>query len=74
MSFNLGDVVRLKSGGPLMTVTSTSISPDRPVLYMCEWIDRDQKLQSSSFPAEALELHTPPTPTRVRPARSNRRI
>jgi uncharacterized protein YodC (DUF2158 family) len=54
MSFNIGEVVKLKSGGPLITVTSISISADRPALFNCQWIDKDHRAQSGTYPAEAL--------------------
>jgi uncharacterized protein YodC (DUF2158 family) len=54
MSFNIGELVKLKSGGPLMTVTSMSASPGRAVLYVCQWIDKDHRAQTGTFPKEAL--------------------
>jgi uncharacterized protein YodC (DUF2158 family) len=54
MSFKIGDVVRLRSGGPNMTVTGTSEGPDRPVLFNCTWIDKDHRPQYGAFPADAL--------------------
>lgn len=54
MSFQIGDVVKLKGGGPLMTVTGTSTGPGRPPLFTCNWFDKDDREQSSSFPGDAL--------------------
>jgi uncharacterized protein YodC (DUF2158 family) len=54
MSFNIGELVKLKSGGPLMTVTSMSPNPGRTVLYVCQWIDKDYRAQTGTFPKEAL--------------------
>ena len=68
MSFKVGDVVKLKSGGPLMTITGTSVGPDRPMLYTCSWIDKDNRPQVGSYPAEALIAASTPKPTRVMPS------
>lgn len=54
MSFKIGNVVKLKGGGPAMTVTGTSVGPDRPTLFDCTWFDKDNREQQSSYPAEAL--------------------
>jgi uncharacterized protein YodC (DUF2158 family) len=54
MSFEVGDIVRLRSGGPQMTVTGTSVGPDRPMLFRCSWFDKDGHEQTGAFPAEAL--------------------
>jgi len=54
MSFNIGELVKLNSGGPLMTVTSLSASPGRAVLYVCQWIDKDHRAQIGTFPKVAL--------------------
>ena len=54
MSFKVGDVVKLRSGGPLMTVTGTSVGNDRPTLFTCSWFDKDNREQTSSFPAESI--------------------
>jgi uncharacterized protein YodC (DUF2158 family) len=54
MSFQIGEVVKLRSGGPLMTITSTSVGPGRLTLFCCSWFDKDNREQTGSFPAEAL--------------------
>jgi uncharacterized protein YodC (DUF2158 family) len=54
MSLKVGQVVKLRSGGPLMTITGTSIGPDRPPLYACSWFDKDNREQMASFPADVL--------------------
>ena len=48
--FKPGDTVRLKSGGPLMTVTVVEGSRT-----WVTWFDKDQKLQSGIFDAASLE-------------------
>ncbi len=50
MNFQIGDVVRLKSGGPLMTITQWSDSG----WIICKWF-ADQKPETGSFPRESLE-------------------
>jgi uncharacterized protein YodC (DUF2158 family) len=51
-TFNPGDTVRLKSGGPLMTVTAV----DDPRVYVT-WFDESNKRHSEIFPAIALEVN-----------------
>jgi uncharacterized protein YodC (DUF2158 family) len=51
MQFQIGDLVLLKSGGPLMTVTDFNEKIE------CSWFDGKKK-QSGWFPAEALEIGT----------------
>jgi uncharacterized protein YodC (DUF2158 family) len=58
MSFNIGDVVRLKSGSPLMTVTSEY----NPKAIQCEWFERHQAYKQN-FPEGALIINKEPTTT-----------
>ena len=53
-SFSPGDVVQMKSGGPVMTVVSTDGDQ-----VECHWFDEKNKPQSSSFPAVILEKYEP---------------
>jgi uncharacterized protein YodC (DUF2158 family) len=46
-----GDLVRVRSGGPLMTVTG--VQGDE---VNCSWTDWDGRLESESFPIGALNL------------------
>ena len=50
--FNVGDIVKLKSGGPEMTVQQTprDMSPH----YKCQWF-AGKKLESGVFPEGSLE-------------------
>lgn len=50
--FNLGNIVRLKSGGPLMTVIFLEGN-----LVNCTWF-LDSVLTDAWFPSEALEMST----------------
>jgi len=50
--FKIGDTVRLKSGGPLMTVTEFD-NTDKKV--SCSWFDKSEKENKGSYPADAVE-------------------
>ena len=71
MSFEVGDVVKLKSGGPKMTVSK----PDRGFLVrgvnvegegqestkvFCKWFEKGE-VKRASFNQEDLELYKGPT-------------
>lgn len=58
-SFNLGDVVQLKSGGPAMTVTHVSTnSRDEPAAW-CEWFTGHEP-KSASFAMASLRTYVKP--------------
>ena len=48
--FNIGDVVRVLSGGPMMTIQK--IDPAGDILTV--WFDVDNHLRSAYFPAAVL--------------------
>ncbi|MFV3335006.1 YodC family protein [Pseudomonas sp. NY15437] len=52
-AFNVGDIVRLKSGGPNMTVQTLPDAGGR--LFTCQWF-AGKKLENGRFPAESLEV------------------
>ena len=54
MSLQVGEVVRLKSGGPPMTVVATGARAE-PGVVECAWFDRDNAYATASFPPRALE-------------------
>lgn len=54
--FNDGDVVQLKSGGPLMTIARYS---ERLSAYRCQWFDKNE-LSTEHFPENSLELYVEP--------------
>ena len=49
--YDVGDVVKLKSGGPKMTVEKI----DEDEFIHCVWFDEMNVTQSQGFPASALE-------------------
>jgi uncharacterized protein YodC (DUF2158 family) len=51
--FAVGDIVKLKSGGPEMTVQTLPEPPAKS--YRCQWF-AGKKLEAGSFPADSLEL------------------
>ncbi len=52
MTFDIGDVVRLKSGGPKMTILGTDGAPD---VFACKWFDRNGRLNKDSFEARTIQ-------------------
>jgi uncharacterized protein YodC (DUF2158 family) len=52
----VGDVVRLKSGGPKMTITQLLTQKGQPTC-VCQWFaDGTNKNEAAAFPAEALAI------------------
>lgn len=58
MPFQVGQVVRLKSGGPDMTVRS--VPSEHNQVYHCQWF-AGKKLEGGPFPEESL-VPVPPKP------------
>jgi uncharacterized protein YodC (DUF2158 family) len=50
--FNVGDLVQLKSGGPIMTVSGMSSTQT-----ICVWFDKDEKRCSESFVSGVLKAY-----------------
>jgi uncharacterized protein YodC (DUF2158 family) len=50
--FSIGDIVKLKSGGPDMTVQST---PTKDDLLFAQWF-AGKKLEQGRFPVSSLQL------------------
>ncbi len=50
-TFSSGDIVRLKSGGPKMTV----LSVEGEASMRCQWFDRNGKLHTDSFQTVMLD-------------------
>lgn len=53
-TFQVGDIVELKSGGPPMTVVSRSGMPLGSDIVNCAWFG-GRKMETGSFPAGALK-------------------
>lgn len=53
MTFVLGSLVQLKSGGPSMTVTS--LSTGNPKTAICVWFDKEGSSNKKEFSIELLE-------------------
>jgi len=51
--FKVGDIVRLKSGGPKMTVTEIDDEED---LFHCRWFADNKQPENGLFEADTLEL------------------
>lgn len=58
MAFKVGDVVRLKSGGPNMTVTGVGQMYDdsSEISVWCTWFPAPDNRMTAVFPIEAIEL------------------
>jgi uncharacterized protein YodC (DUF2158 family) len=59
MTFRVGDTVKLKSGGPLMTVTNPGGQTGGKTVVSCTWFDGSE-VKASVFPPDALEVATKP--------------
>ena len=53
--FKIGDFVRLKSGGPSMTVTSLDCYGLGVIEVSCFWFDDKQHEHKTTLPADVLE-------------------
>ena len=53
-SFKIGDLVRIKSGGPMMEVTEVGENQDGKPIVTCTWFDGD-KPEMGTFPAAAVK-------------------
>jgi uncharacterized protein YodC (DUF2158 family) len=52
--FKVGETVRLKSGGPVMTIGTLEVGQDCKVFAFCGWFE-GKKLSQKTFPVEMLE-------------------
>ncbi len=57
LTFKIGDIVQLKSGGPEMTVKSLP-STSNGTQYVCQWF-AGKKLEQGSFPSDSLKTFVP---------------
>ena len=63
MSFKVGDTVQLRSGGPIMTVTSVGNDFGQPIVW-CAWFDGAMQ-RSDHFPIDAVKDSPEPGPRSV---------
>lgn len=56
--FTVGNIVKLKSGGPEMTVQQEHQSLSKRSVFRCQWF-AGKKLESGDFPPDSLELMKP---------------
>ena len=54
--FEIGTVVRLKSGSPKMTIKGQDSSDSDKTVWAVQWIDRNGKLQENSFHEDMLDI------------------
>lgn len=54
--FQPGNVVRLKSGGPLMTVEQVGQDAAGRDRVWCKWFDKNSNPQTETFPPETIQL------------------
>ena len=69
--FEIGQVVRLKSGSPKMTIKGPD-GDGEDIIWAVQWIDRNGKLQSDSFHEDMLDIFIP-KPREDRPSRDRNR-
>ena len=55
--FKIGDLVRLKSGGPIMTINTHSFETS---LRQCVWFGEDDQIHSHDFHPDALNSEEDP--------------
>jgi uncharacterized protein YodC (DUF2158 family) len=57
MTFDIGSVVQLKGGSPIMTVTGTVKDREGKVQWTCTWMDQSDKEQFATYRPEALKMY-----------------
>jgi uncharacterized protein YodC (DUF2158 family) len=62
MTFKVGDVVRLKSGGAQMTISKLFKSPEGHEMVQCTWFDKKPREHRAAFVIESLEAVDEATP------------
>ena len=62
--FFTGQTVKLKSGGPVMTVMGTNSFGLNPNMYVCQWFS-GKSYKQAEFPGPNLKLAAPEAPKRA---------
>jgi uncharacterized protein YodC (DUF2158 family) len=57
MAFQIGDIVQLKSGSPLMTVDNIDVGQGPHVMISCVWFENAER-KEGQFKADTLEAAT----------------
>ena len=55
MTFKVGDIVRLKFGGTLMTVSKLFESPEGREMVQCTWFDKKPREHRAAFVIDSLQ-------------------
>lgn len=66
VSFQPGDVVRLKSGGPKMTISHRPSSDS----YFCVWFNKNDDFQSATVKVNVLEACREPERSQAAPLKT----
>ncbi len=56
MALKVGDTVRLKSGGPRMTITNVGDRPKEGTVIWCAWFTKAGEEKTGFYPAGAVEM------------------
>jgi uncharacterized protein YodC (DUF2158 family) len=57
MAIEIGSVVQLKGGGPIMTVTAEGKDGEGKKRLTCTWFDKDGHEKTGGYPEAALEIY-----------------
>lgn len=67
MSFQAGDVVKLKSGGTKMTISHQTSSDS----YFCVWFTKNEEYHSEVFKVATLQAYVEPEKPQAAPLKTN---
>jgi uncharacterized protein YodC (DUF2158 family) len=72
MAFQIGDIVQLKSGGPLMTVERIGVGKGPHVSISCVCVDTNGERRQARYQADMLNRVDKPRAARARPRHARR--
>lgn len=58
-TFKIGDIVQLKSGGPIMTIHGEHMYGGA----ICQWFNKNEEIKTERFAEESLKTHIERTTT-----------